>query len=218
MKDPKGKPVQGRTKWRRFAAMMVPSAALAGAVVFGMSNGAIAASFAVSGQVFKVTADRLEGESFAQFGGVVVEKDGGETHPVAASGFKKAKLWNLCQSVDFTGAIPLPGLNELEIVLTIHAGGDAPVEATDMLIDLEELSGNAEFRNIQIGRDASDLTQGPPGGSPIRLPGTFAQQADSVVITDLKQTGRSITAGTFNLKGLKLAVNSGDGAQDKQCF
>ena len=41
--------------------MTVPALAAAGAIVVGMANGAIAASFAVSGSTFKVSADELNG-------------------------------------------------------------------------------------------------------------------------------------------------------------
>ena len=48
MKDAQGDPAYGRTNWRRFAvAVAVPTAA-AGALVFGLANGAFAASFAIS--------------------------------------------------------------------------------------------------------------------------------------------------------------------------
>ncbi len=72
MKDAQGDLGQGRTRWRRFAAVVIPAAAAAGAIVFGMANGAIAASFNVSGQTFKVSADRLEATGFVQYGGIVL--------------------------------------------------------------------------------------------------------------------------------------------------
>jgi hypothetical protein len=199
VKDPQGNLVQGRTRWRRFAALMVPATALAGAIVFGMANGAIAASFSVSGQTFKVSASKLEGEGFKQYGGVVTEKQTGETHPVAVSGIASAKLYDLCQSVK----VP-----NLPVVLTINAGGGGdPATATDLLLDVEQLEGDATFTNIDIGVDASDL-----GGQS----GAFGQRSDKVVITDLKQVAWSTSAGTFTLKGLKLKVNVG--ADAKECF
>lgn len=198
VKDLQDTPVQGRVRWRRFAAMMVPAAAVAGAVVFGMANGAIAASFAVSGQTFKVSASKLEGEGFVQYGGVAKEKDGSQ-HPVAISGIDNAKLYDLCQSVK----VP-----DLPVVLTINAGGGGnPATATDLLIDMDRLEGNATFTNIQIGRDASDL-----GGAP----GAFGQSADKVVINDLEQVARATSAGVFTLNGLRLKVNVG--AEAKECF
>jgi uncharacterized protein DUF6230 len=198
VKDPQGNLVQGRTRWRRFAALMIPATALAGAIVFGMANGAIAASFAVSGQTFKVSASKLDGEGFRQYGGVVTEKTG-ETHPVAVSGIDSAKLYDLCQSVK----VP-----NLPVVLTINAGGGGdPATATDLLLDVTQLEGDATFTNIDIGVDASAV-----GGEP----GAFGQRSDRVVITDLKQVAWSTSAGTFNLKGLKLKVNVG--ADAKECF
>lgn len=182
------KELQGRTRWRRFAAMMVPATALAGAIVFGMANGAIAASFDVSGQTFKVSASKLVGSGFKQYGGEVKTKDGTRV-PVAVSEIADAKLYDLCQSVRVPG---------LPIVLTINAGGGGtPASAQGLLIDMTELSGNATFTNIKIGRDASDLSGNP------HHRGSFGQSADSVVITDLKQVAWSTSAGTFTLNGLR---------------
>ncbi|SIS01032.1 hypothetical protein SAMN05444858_1405 [Micromonospora avicenniae] len=192
----------GGTRWRRFAAMMVPATAVAGAIVFGMANGAIAASFDVSGQTFKVGASKLVGDGFEQYGGIAKEKDG-TIHPVAVSEIADARLYNLCQSVDAS----VPGLR---IVLTINAGGGGkPARAKGLLIDMDSLEGDATFTNIQIGRDATDLNEHAVKKS-------FGQSADRVVITDLRQVARSTSAGTFNLTGLKLKVNVGDKA--KECF
>jgi len=198
VKDPQGNLVQGRTRWRRFAALLVPATAVAGAIVFGMAHGAIAASFAVSGQTFKVSATQLDGEGFRQYGGIAKEKNGTQ-HFVAVSGIDSAKLYDLCQSVK----VP-----NLPVVLTINAGGGGdPATATNLLIDVQQLEGDATFTNIDIGVDAGDI-----GGQP----GSFGQHAEKVVIDDLKQVAWSTSAGTFTLKGLKLKVNVG--ADAKECF
>lgn len=195
---------RGRTRWRRFAAMMVPATAAAGAILFGMSSGAIASNVTVSGQTFKVGASRLEGDGFKQYGGIVNEKNG-RVHPVAVSEISRAELYNLCQSV----RADLPGM---PVVLTINAGdGDKPATAKDMLIAMDSLAGNAEFTNIKIGRDASDL-------NPSARAGSFGQNAEHVTITNLEQVSRYTTAATFNLTGLKLKVNVGDDAKGKECF
>src|SRR5687767_12335690 len=94
VKDPQAGPVQGRTRWRRFAALMVPAVAVTGAVVLGMANGAIAASFDVSGQTFKVSASKLVGTGFVQYGGVAKQQNG-TRHPVAVSGMRTAELHDL---------------------------------------------------------------------------------------------------------------------------
>jgi hypothetical protein len=193
----------GRTRWRRFAAFTVPAAAVAGFIVFGMANGAIAASFAVSGQQFKVAADRLEGDGFVQYGGVVRQKDG-TTHPVAVSGIASAELTNLCQSVKVPG---------MPIVLTINAGGNGKAATADnLMLDVTRLEGDATFTHIEIGRDASTLDKGKSTGPE----GSFGQQADHVTITDLRQVAWSTTAGTFTLNGLRMSVDVGAAA--KECF
>ncbi len=193
----------GRTRWRRFAALAVPALAAAGFIVFGMSNGAIAASFAVSGQTFKVSADKLEGNGFVQYGGVTKDSEGVE-HPVAVSGITRATLTNLCQSVKVPGA---------PVVLTINAGGGSkPATANNLLLDITELRGDATFTNIEIGRDAGSLNKGPGKGAS----GAFGQQSDRIVINNLEQVAWSTTAGTFTLNGLRLKVNVGDDA--KECF
>jgi hypothetical protein len=194
---------RGKTRWRRFAALTLPALAAAGFIVFGMANGAIAASFAVSGQTFKVSADKLVGDGFVQYGGAVQDGNG-NAHPVAVSGINKATLTNLCQSVKVPGA---------PVVLTINAGGNGkPARASNLLLDLTELNGDATFTNIEIGRDAGTLNKGPAKGAT----GSFGQQADRVVINHLQQVAWSTTAGTFTLTGLRLKVNVG--ADAKECF
>jgi len=136
VKDAQGPLVQGRTRWRRFAAVSVPAVALAGGIVFGMANGAIAAQFSVSGQPFKISAAKLEGTGFAQYGGVAVEKGGnpqdilGKSHPVATAAIADATLTKLCQSVKVPGA---------PVSLVIHAGDDP-----DSLEGLEALEHGEE--------------------------------------------------------------------------
>ena len=195
----------GRTRWRRFAAMLVPATAVAGAIVASVANGALAASFAVSGQTFKVSASELRGEGFVQFGGIAEEIDGTK-HPVAVTGIRNARIYDLCQSAKVPGA---------PVVLTINAGGGGnPATASDLLIDVDSLEGDTTFTNINIGQDASTLKGGPDGATGDRK--AFGQQADTVTIKNLRQVARSTHAGTFLLTGLKLKVNVG--ADAKECF
>jgi hypothetical protein len=206
VKDAQGDAAYGHVNWRRFAVAAGVPAVVAGGMLFGMANGAFAASFAVSGQAFKISADRLEGDGFAQYGSVVTDaKD--KDIPVAMSGIRNAKLYNLCQSVR-VGDAPLS--------LTITAGADPakPAAATDLLIGVQDLGGDAKFTNINIGQDASTLTKG--GADANGAVGQFGQQADNVVITGLRQTAVSTTAGTFTLNGLQLKLNVG--AKPKECF
>jgi hypothetical protein len=196
--------MQGRTRWRRFAVMMVPAVFIIGGIVVGMANGAVAASFSVSGQPFKVSATNLHGFGFKQFSSLDTKADGTQI-PVAGSVIDNATLTNLCQSVD------VPNPLGIKIVLRIEAGGgDTPASASNLVIGLTKLQGNATFKNIQIGRDGGEVSGIP------QLSGSFAQSAEEVNIDGLRQTATSTSAGTFNLTGLTLAVLTGGDA--KECF
>ncbi|MFD7903509.1 DUF6230 family protein [Kitasatospora sp. NPDC059722] len=217
----------GKTRWKRFALVMVPSIAATAAVGFSIANSALAASFSISGQEFKVHTTHLQGEGFSQFGTVDVEA-GGKLHPVAVSAFDKADITNLCQSV----VTDLSGFGLGKITLQLNAGGEGstPVHAEKLLIDLEDLKADATFQDINIGEDASALT-GPAVGSwhphPVvgkatgdKLPTGamgFAQAARTATLDNVQQTARATSAGTFVLSGLHLSLKQGDGAGN-ECF
>ena len=93
----------GRTSWKRFAALFGASAACAAALVMGISDGVLASTFVVSGQQFKVSADRLEGTGFVNYGWIDQHADR-TAEPVAVSGIRQATLTNMCQSVVTTPA------------------------------------------------------------------------------------------------------------------
>jgi hypothetical protein len=209
VKDAQGDPAYGRTNWRRFAvAVGVPTVAAAG-LVFGLANGAFAASLTVSGQAFKIKADKLVGDGFAQYSDAHTTVNG-QPIPVAVSGISHATLYNLCQSVHPAGS---------PVSLTIKAGTDVdrPAEADNLLIGLTELRGDAVFTDINIGTDASKLTKGGPKAK--GAAGGFSQEATSITITDLEQVAYSTQAGTFTLRGLNLKINTDfKGGKPAECF
>jgi Family of unknown function (DUF6230) len=214
VKDPQGSLVQGRTRWRRFAIVLVPALAAVGGLLWGISAGAFPAQFTVSGQQFKVTASELRGEGFIQVPGWDRDAEGNNI-PVARSVIDEAELDDLCQSVaipDNVIALLFPGIDN--IVLRIEAGGGGdPATASNLVIGLDRLSGDATFTNIEIGNDAGEIS-----GEPL-LAGQFGQRADRVVITDLRQTAYSTSAGTFRLNGLDLRVLvDSDMANNGECF
>lgn len=206
--------VRGGTRWKRFAVVMVPSVAATACIGVALAQGALAASFSVSGQSFKVTADKLVGTGFSQYGAIDsgYTLDGKKTaHPVAVSAFKSASITNMCQSV-VTPNIPLIG----SVSLTLKAGGgDTPVQAENLFIDVEDLAADATFKNIDIGVAAKDLKKGPKiKDGDTANPFGFAQEAESAVLTDVKQTAWATTAGTFKLSGLKMSLSTGV----KECY
>lgn len=210
MKDAQGDPAYGRTNWRRFAVAVGVPAVVAGGLVVALANGALAASFSVSGTQFKLSADKLVGEGFTQYSKQLptetVQSTTGQKYVVAAmSGIKTADIHKLCQSV---AAGP--------VVLRIEAGTDPnkPAEAEDLLIGMSELSGDATFGNIDIGQDASRLDA--DGGKEHGEIGGFGQQATSVTIVGLKQKAYMTSASTFKLTGMSLKIYLGDSS--KECF
>jgi hypothetical protein len=205
--------VRGGTRWKRFAVVMVPSVAATAAIGVALAQGALAASFSVSGQEFKVTADTLHGEGFAQYGAVDAgyTLDGKKTaHAVAVSSFNDATITNMCQSV-VTPDVPVLG----NITLRLEAGGAGhdKVQAHNLYIDVDDLNADAVFNNIDIGVAAKDASKGPgmKGNGEQANPFGFAQQADSADLSNVRQTAWATTAGTFKLSGLHMSLHKGDG-------
>ncbi|MFF2543847.1 DUF6230 family protein [Kitasatospora sp. NPDC058063] len=208
----------GKTRWKRFALVMVPSVAATAMVGISIANNALAASFSVSGQSFKVTTPELHGKNFAQFGSIDAETNG-TPHPVAVSAFDEATIKGLCQSVvTDPNVIPHLPWKLPKIVLRLEAGNSDDVQkqvyAKNLLIDLDQLNADAEFTNINIGQDASTLkgsaTQGwqsKLGGLPSGQTG-FAQAAEKADLYNVQQTAWATSAGTFKLQGLKLALHT----------
>jgi hypothetical protein len=197
----------GRVRWRRFAIVFVPAAGVTALLLGLTANGALASSFSISGQQFKVSADSLTGTGFQQFG--ALDHTAGNTPvPVAESEIGSADLTNLCQSVA-TNLGPLGTWT-----LKITAGqGSTPVHADSLIIDANQLSGStATFHNINIGQDASTLNA--VSGVPTGQAGTFGQQASDVSISNLHQTAYSTSAGTFTLPGFSLSLST----TNHECF
>jgi hypothetical protein len=181
---------QGRVKWRRFAMVAVPAVIVAGALIGLTAEGAIASSISVSGEEYLITASKLTGTGFEQFGGQVSGASG--TQPVIISAIHSATLTNLCQSVT---------VGPITMHLTAGGGG-TPVSAQNLVVDASGQTGSeAVFHNISIGLDAGTLSEDPgaEGAS-----GGFGQQADSMEIDNLVQHTWLTTAGTFTLPDLKL--------------
>jgi hypothetical protein len=195
----------GRTRWTRFVTVLGVGAVGAGVLMFGMSQGALAASFAVSGSSFKVSASALKGEGFVQFGGV--DAGSGQAHAVAVNGFKKATLDTFCQSV-FVPNVPLVG----DVTMRITAADVAGMQADNLVVNLTDLTGDLTLGNPQIGVDAGLVNKGPEGLK--GQPGGFGLQADTATIAQLRQTAWSTTAQTIKFTGMGLTVRPGR----QECF
>ncbi|GAA2506896.1 DUF6230 family protein [Streptomyces gobitricini] len=211
--------VRGGTRWKRFAVVMVPSVAATAAIGIGLAQGALAASFSISGQEFKVRAKSLEGNDFVQYGNIVKGKDlhgKGFWEPVGVSGFSEAWITDMCQSV----VTPVPLLGNVS--LELRAGTDPAaakdknkrVYAKDIYLDVSELEADAEFGNIDIGVAAGSLKNpGIQPGTEAAAQG-FSQRAKTAKLDNVKQKAWATTAGTFRLPDLSLKLHKGT----KECF
>jgi hypothetical protein len=193
-----GTAVSGRLSWRRYALILTPAVALTGLIVVLTGQGALAASFAVSGTPFTLTAKSLDGTGFVSYTSVNKGADG-TNHPVTPAGFATAELVNLCQSV----VSPSPFGN---VTMKLTAGdAGTPVKATNLVADFDQLSGDITFTEYASGVDAAKLSGGPVTGDS----GQWGQQAKAIHIDNLKQHNFATTAATFVLSGLKINVAFG---------
>lgn len=195
-------PGRGRTRWVRFATVLGAGLTGAGVLLVGLSQGALAASFAVSGTSFKISADKLEGTGFVQFGGV--DRGNDAAHPVAVSAFRTVVLDNFCQSVTLRG-LPLVG----DVTLRMESPGTGGMSAENIVMGVEALSGDLTLVNPQIGIDAGSVTRGPAGV--LGQPGGFAQQADKATIVMPRQVAWSASAHTLRLNNLRTTLNKNSG-------
>ncbi|MFF1394454.1 DUF6230 family protein [Streptomyces sp. NPDC058287] len=200
----------GRTRWRRFAAVLVPSVAVCAGLGIAMAQGALAASFLISGQKFKVTADTLTIRGLSIYPMVDVTKKH-ELVPVLVTGARHATLSGLCQS--FQVDIPMLGT----YTLTLNGGDERPAEASNLFLDTTfEAAGQANFQGIDIGIAQGEITKGPinPGDRDSRFfdPSGIGQQATSVTLTDVSVTAVALTAATFDIPDLRVQIKQGDHA------
>src|SRR5262249_56885645 len=147
-------PVQGRVRWRRFAAIFIPAFLAIGVMVILAAQGALGVSFAISGVQFTVSADKLTGTGFEQFGTVDATASGSQK-PVIVSAIGSATLNGLCQSVDLS---PLPAF----LKLTAGGSGTGGASADNLVGDAVNLAGgSAPFSNIHIGPDPTTFNAIP---------------------------------------------------------
>lgn len=195
---------EGRTSWRKAAVVAVPALLAVAAMGVAMADGVLASSFAVSGSAFQVSAGELTSDGLASFAQLDRSADGTQ-HPAALLGLGDATLSDFCQASRFTTPVGT-------VVFKMTAGGDAgKITASDLVLDGEDLVGDAHLGTVELGRDASTLDRVPGLRGE---PGQFGLQASRVTVSGVRSHARSATGGNFRLKGLKLDVSL-DG---KACF
>lgn len=186
----------------RLVLVAVPVGIAIAVVTAGVANGAVPVSFSISGSQFRLSADSLNGTGFSQYAGTATDSDG-KQHQVISANIQSATLVNLCQSI-------VTDTPAGKVGIMITAGGNgSPVTATGLQIGMTDLQGDASFKNIRIGVDASTVSTDHKGSA-----GDFAQDSDSIQILHLKQTAWTTQAAVFELKDMHVQLT--DGSQ--QCF
>ncbi|RLV04601.1 hypothetical protein CTZ27_11875 [Streptomyces griseocarneus] len=174
------------SRWRLAAGAAVALGG-AGALLVGMAHGVVAVSLAGSGGAFKVTGERLEGSGFREVTQTVAEQDG-TRHPVAVVSAERASVGGLCASL----VVPTP-LGP--VTLRGAAGRTAPVQATGLVVDTDQVSGaEAEFSGLRVGL----LPQGGVGA-----------EAGQAALVRPRFTSWVVTAGSFRARDVDVTVKAG---------
>lgn len=195
----------GHTRRRRLLALSGLGVVLVVALLVAMAQGAIAASFTISGVLGKLSADGFVARGVAQYGAVLRTDDAAV--PVLTAGFKQAQAANFCVSVPVS---ELPGVGP--VVLRIATPGARGFQADDILVSAEELTGDIVQRNVELGRDAAQLDKGPAEAK--GRAGGFGLQSDTLEIANFRQRVRTVTAGTLRLNQVRIAI----GASERECY
>jgi hypothetical protein len=181
------------------AAVLLPCLGALTGIMAGIAQGAIPVSFAVGGDIFKISSTDFRGYGYQQYMGEV--RQGNGAIPVATTMFDHATLDHLCQTASLK--IPLVGT----VVLAISAGdAGTPASAKDLVIQAAAQRGLATFHQMKIGIDASALTHEPQHAG---APGYVALESDDFRMQGLQQDTWQVTAATFTLPNLHLAMMTG---------
>lgn len=190
--------VAGKTRWRLFGLLLLVMLVLMGLLLVALQKGALAASFTVSGVSYKASADRFNADGVTQFGSV--DQSPKAAHPVFVNGFKGASADNFCQSFE----VPVPVVGTMTV--RIDAPGENGFAADNLVLGIDNVSGDVTFDNVEIGRDAGTLSTGPHPGA---QPGTFGIQSDRLHINRLHQEAWSTTAGSLKLNSVGIKSEAG---------
>ncbi|MFE4922316.1 DUF6230 family protein [Streptomyces sp. NPDC056661] len=178
---------------------MASSITASAALLIAVAEGALAASFLISNQETKLSADRTEGIGAIQYGAFDKRYDG-KVIPVLVSGFAYTKITGACQSLLVRDA-PLVGTFTVKITTERLTARDA---YSDLI---QDFSGTSTAKDA-IGGVAAGATTKEPG---IRKgdntdPASAAQEAGSVLVLNSKQiaVATSVTISTSSGRSVRF--------------
>ena len=171
---------RGRTRWRLFALVMAPSLAASTALFVAVAQGVLAVSFLVSNQNSKVSAKHVEGTGLIEYTAVDRRYDGSLV-PVMVAGLRHSKSEGVCQSTVFRN-IPLVGTITMKATTKQVTADDAYTDGVKASV------GSSTLKNVNNGIAAGASTKGPGIAEGDKAnPGNFAEEADSISVTDSKE-------------------------------
>ncbi|MFE9500812.1 DUF6230 family protein [Streptomyces collinus] len=197
----------GKVNWKLFAVVLTSGLAASSVVFIGVSQGAIAASFLISGQPSKVYAKRAEGTGLIQYGAFDRRYDG-KIVPVMVSGLRESTIKGLCQSTILKD-VPLVGTITVKVTADEVTARNAYTDVT------ESISGVSIVRYSESGIAAGAARKGPgvKAGDKTDL-ASPATDADSVSVTDSKQIVLASSAEITTSTGSVLRFHKGA----NECF
>ncbi|MFD9961888.1 DUF6230 family protein [Amycolatopsis sp. NPDC058986] len=187
--------------WNRFVGTLAAGGVGGAFLLVGLSQGAIAASFTVSGSYFSVSAGELTGTGFVLFGGND-RTASGQNRAAVSTGFRTASLRDFCLAA-VTPDVPLLG----PLTVKITASGSSPSQAENLVLNLQNLIGDLALKKADIGVDAGQFKNGPDGA--VGVPGGFGVQGAEITVTGVKAIASSTTSTSLALKGMRLTATAG---------
>ncbi|WP_328557705.1 DUF6230 family protein [Streptomyces sp. NBC_00358] len=198
-------PGAGRTHWKRSAVIFVPCTLAVGALGIALAQGALAASFAVSGAAFEVSASEITANGVSSFPSTI-GASATDAKPVLLAAVESGTVSDVC--VSLKQRLPLVG----DITMLVHSGADKPLQGSNLVVNADALTGGGgKVTGVQAGRDASTLTGAPGVTGP---KGTFGVQAGTAVAHDVESTAYAANGGTLTLEKLEIEFSRAG----KQCF
>lgn len=187
----------GHTRKARFAAVLGAGLLLLGAETTVTAQSGLSARLALSNVIFTQHVGSIEGTGFTLF----IDKQAMADKDVAVSRlhFTDATITDLCMSAP----INLPGLGEKKFQMMVPGTGTT---AHNLVIRAESLAGSLSMDNVQIGVDATQLSEDA-------IPGSFGINATNLnaIQQDIRAT--SIAADKLSANGGTITIEDGDGGQ-----
>ncbi|MFG1997528.1 DUF6230 family protein [Spirillospora sp. NPDC048911] len=195
---------QARLRWGRFVIALAAPLAITGALVVAMSQGTLAASFAVSGRDMKVAATRIEGSGYATYPAVLSSANG-RKRLVTVVAIRSGRVWGLCQS----SVIPTP-LGRFVLRLNTPKQ-QASVQVSNLMVSATSVKADLDLGSLQLNRDAATL-DAVPGA--VGSPGQYGLQAVSFAVEDVQAQSWAVVSTSLTAQGTHLTI----GRTEPECF